>query len=178
MSALPSHQLPTEINASTMIIRSARGHGRFILDCLLTAGAWVAFIFLFARGLWSMSTEKVNGVNQPSFSHILPTLSDLSVYIFAMLVQGGILILWAQYNYCRFRGALRRTPYTPLAALTLLHDYGISAPTLQALRTWPLSVIHHAHDGSITRVENALHAPTGSVDVHAVSSQQAMAAES
>lgn len=170
MSTLTSHHLPTEINASTMVIRSARGHWRWLLDALLTAIAWGAFIYLFARGLWSVTTQRMNGVDLPWLSQVLPTLSDLSVYIFAMLIQAGILLLWAQYNFWRFRGKQRRAPYTSLAQVNLLSYYGISAQSLHALRTLPISVIHHAHDGSITYTESSLHAPpTSKLDANATS---------
>lgn len=150
MKQVPEHHLPEAINASTMVIRSQRGHWRFLLDCVLTALAWLAFALLFARGIWSIATKNRDGIEMPFLSGIAPTVSDLGIYILAMLLHGGLLILWARYNYLRFRGK-RRNATEPLAQLKLMSDYGITPQTLEQLRTLPISVIHHAPDGSMTK---------------------------
>lgn len=159
MSLPPQHHLPHEINATTMVIRSERGHGRVVLDAFLTTLAWIAFIYLFGQGLWLVTTQRANGLEMPWFSHIVPTLSDLSVYLLAMAIQASILLIWARYNYWRFRGKQRRAPLIALPENQLQNDYGVHPQRLQALRTLPISVIHHAHDGSITHIESSQHAP-------------------
>lgn len=161
MTQEPQHHLPEAINASTMVIRSQRGQWRFLLDCVLTVLAWLAFALLFARGIWSIATKNRDGIEMPFLSEIAPTVSDLGIYILAMLLHGGLLILWARYNYLRFRGKQRRSPSTaPLAQLKLMADYGITLQTLNELRTLPISVIHHAPDGSIIKATDlSVHTP-------------------
>lgn len=147
----PPNHLPPIINAETMVIKSQRGHWRWVLDCLLTVCAWISFFYLFTKGILSIATGQHNGVSLPFFTQLLPTLSDLSTYILAMLLQGGFLLLWARYNYFRFRGKKRRSPFSQLTDVQLKADYDINAHTLQQLRSQPISVIHHAQDGRILK---------------------------
>lgn len=137
-----------------MVIKSQRGHWRWVLDCLLTVCAWISFFYLFARGIQSIAAGHQNGLELPFLTQLLPTLSDLSIYICAMLLQGGLLILWARYNYLRFRGKKRRAPFVSLTDVQLKVDYDINSETLQQLRSQSISVIHHAPDGRILKTTN------------------------
>lgn len=154
MSARPP-AMANPITASTMIIRTQRGRWRVLLDSLLTLIAWVVFVYLFAAGIWSVVMHSHPGaVDLPWLSRLLPTVSNLGVYLLAMLIQGGLLLLWARYNWWRFHGQDRRARIAPLDDESLLRWSGIPAQALQRLRQAPVSVIHHAPDGSIYRVSS------------------------
>lgn len=140
------------ITASTMVIHSARGRWYFVLDCLLTVLAWCVFIYLFARGITALPTQSGSSIALPWLSAILPALSDISIYVLAMVLQACILFLWARYNHWRFHGIQRREPPAPLPASELQAYYGISTETLQRLRTASISVIHHDADENIVRI--------------------------
>lgn len=145
-----------EINASTMVIRSARGYWRRLLDLLLTWVAWVFFSYLFARGIWSVLAQERAGVELPWMAALLPGLADLSVYLLAMLLLGGLLVLWARYNFWRFHGHNRRAVPAAMDDDSLLRHYGIPADSLQRMRQLPVCVIHHAPDGRIVQVASSL----------------------
>lgn len=149
---MTTSQFAQEINTSTMVIRSARGHWRHALDILLTWVAWAFFTFLVARGIWSVLSGQREGVDMPWLTPLLPGMSDLGVYLLAMLLQGGLLVLWARYNFWRFRGRQRRAAPLPMDDDSLLRHYGIPADGLRRLRDLPVSIIHHAQDGSIVQV--------------------------
>lgn len=142
-----------DINASTMVIRSARGYWRHVLDIFLTWMAWIFFSYLFARGIWSVLSSGREGADLPWLTPLLPGFSDLGVYLLAMLLQGGLLVLWARYNFWRFHGRTRRAPPAAMDDDSLI--YGIPADSLQQLREQPVSVIHHAADGRIVQVASS-----------------------
>jgi len=148
----------SDINASTMVIRSARGYWRQVLDIFLTWMAWLFFSYLFARGIWSVLSSGRGGVEMPWLAPLLPGFSDLGVYLLAMLLQGGLLVLWARYNFWRFRGRTRRAPPLAMDDDTLMRYYGIPADSLDCLRQAPVCVIHHAPDGRIMEVASATEA--------------------
>lgn len=154
MNTTASLGRPHEINASTMVIRSARGRWRHVLDAVLTVLAWAFFIFLFARGIQAVLADQREGVDLPLLSQLMPTFSDLGVYVLAMLLQGALLLIWARYNYWRFRGKQRRASAQVENDDGVLRYYGIQAGSLQRLRVQPVSVIHHAHDGSIVHISD------------------------
>ena len=145
-----------EINASTMVIRSARGYWRHALDLLLTWIAWAFFTFLMARGIWSVLAAPREDIEAHWLMPLQPGLSDLGLYLLAMLALGGLLVLWARYNFWRFRGHQRRAAPLPMDDDSLLRHYGIPADGLRRLRELPVCVIHHAHDGSIVQVAHAM----------------------
>lgn len=144
--------IPLEINASTMVIRSTRGFGRRVLDIVLTVLAWAFFSYLFAHGIWSLLSEEREGVDLHWLAPLLPGFADLVVYLVAMLVLGGVLVLWARYNFLRFRGRTRRTSLAAMDDKSLMRQYDIPADSLKRLRELPFCVIHHAPDGRIVEV--------------------------
>src|SRR5690606_7670545 len=132
----------SDINASTMVIRSARGYWRHVLDIFLPWMAWIFFSYLFARGIWSVLEREREGVDMPWLAPLLPGFSDLGLYLLAMLLQGGLLVLWARYNFWRFRGQTRRAPPPALDDDSLLRHYGIPPDSLRRMRQLPVCVIH------------------------------------
>lgn len=146
----------SDINATTMVIRSARGYWRHVLDIFLTWMAWIFFSYLLARGIWSVLARGSEGAELPWLAPLLPGLHDLGIYLLAMLLQGGLLVLWAHYNCRRFRGRTRRAPPAAMDDDSLLRYYGIPPDSLRCMRQLPVCVIHHAPDGRIMQVAAGL----------------------
>lgn len=148
--AKPKEQVA--VNTSTMVIHSARGKWYFWLDCLVTVIAWCIFIYLFARGIASLRAPSSQGLALPGLSALFPTLSDITVYLIAMLLQACLLIFWASYNAARFQEQQRRSLPSAMASAQLLSDYGISPEALAQLRSAPISIIHHDVQEQIVRI--------------------------
>ncbi|MDR3003981.1 MAG: poly-beta-1,6-N-acetyl-D-glucosamine biosynthesis protein PgaD [Acidovorax sp.] len=142
-----------EICTATMVICTQRSRLRYALDVVLTLLAWLAFAYLFAQGIWAVGTNRVEELEMPFLSRAQLSMNTLSIYALAMLLQGLLLVLWALYNWGRFRGKQRRNTDTAVSDESLTRSYGIDASTLQRLRTQPISVIYHTADGSIAAVE-------------------------
>lgn len=148
-----STSLSLEVNTATMVIRTQRSKLRYALDVVLTLLAWLAFAYLFAQGIWAVGTGHMEGLDMPFISRMQPSMGTLSTYALAMLLQGLLLVVWALYNWGRFRSKQRRSADAAVSDESLTHRYGIDIPTLQRLRTQPVSVIYHTPDGSIAAVE-------------------------
>lgn len=144
--------LPAQIDASTMVVRSQRSAVRHGIDWVLTLIAWMVFIFLFAKGIWAVGTNQLHGLDMPFFSRAIPSIDTLIIYGLAMLVQAVLLIVWALYNWTRFRGKTRRASALSLDAQRLSISYGIDSHMLQTLHSNSVSVIHHTPDGRISAI--------------------------
>lgn len=148
--------LPLEINASTMVIRSQRSKLRHTVDWVLTVLAWIIFLYLFAKGIWAVGSNRVQGLDVPFLSRVLPSLDTLAIYALAMAFQGTVLIVWALYNWGRFHGKTRRGGTRTLEDEELTRSYGIDHSTLNSLRSSPVSVIHHSPEGTITAITHPI----------------------
>lgn len=152
-----ANHLPMEINASTMVIRSQRSALRHTVDAVLTLCAWLVFLYLFGKGIWAVGTHQAEGLDVPFLSRALPSVDTLTIYGLAMVLQALLLLLWALYNWSRFHGKTRRNTAYVLPDEKLTRSYGIDQSTLNSLRSSPISVIHHASEGSISAITH----PTG-----------------
>jgi biofilm PGA synthesis protein PgaD len=150
--------LPARIDASTMVLRSQRSTARHAVDWVLTLLAWLVFLYLFAKGIWAVGTNQVHGLDMPFLSRALPSVDTLAIYGLAMLVQACLLILWAVYNWSRFRGKTRRAAAVSLTEQKLSRSYGVDSSMLLTLQKNPVSVIHHTPDGGISAISAPLRA--------------------
>lgn len=151
--------LPLAIDASTMAIRTQRSAFRHAVDWIVTLLAWCAFLYLLVRGIMAVGSNQMQGVDMPFFSRVMPSVDTLIIYALAMVLQGLFLLVWALYNWSRFHGKTRRSSASALDDARLTRSYGIDQAALDSLRSQPVSVIHHAFDGSIMSIDHARAAP-------------------
>lgn len=75
------------------------------------------------------------------------------IYFIVVVIMGGSLVLWAFYNYFRFRGVEKRRHRAPLEMDQQAHYFGLSPQELAAWRTANcLVVIHDEKCGEIVGV--------------------------
>ena len=137
-----------------MIIRTSRSRLHTVVDVLLTAIAWIAFIYLFGTSL----VEILRGYREggPDLSRIdrfLPTLGTLSVYALVALVNAAILMTWALYNAFRFRGKDRRQPSAPLTDAQLALSFGLAPQERAGSAAAKSMTIHHGKEGDIEGID-------------------------
>jgi biofilm PGA synthesis protein PgaD len=80
-------------------------------------------------------------------------VEQLGLYGFIVACLGGSLLLWAYYNYFRFRGVERRKERPPVTLEQTSARYQIE---LQELGRWTGAarlVIHHGVDGRVIRAD-------------------------
>jgi hypothetical protein len=99
----------------------------------------------------AVGSNQMQGVDMPFFSRVMPSVDTLIIYALAMVLQGLFLLVGAvqlepfpRQDPPQFRQRPGRCTSDP----QLRHRPG----GLDSLRSQPVSVIHHAPDGSITAI--------------------------
>ena len=65
------------------------------IDIIITALAWIGFIFLFAKGFFDMIGRAPNMGPIPFRLYILSGLTTIALYFAIALFNAVIIILWA-----------------------------------------------------------------------------------
>jgi biofilm PGA synthesis protein PgaD len=86
----------------------------------------------------------------PAMFRFLDTLADYGIVIVA---NGTILILWAVYNWLRFRGPDRRGGGKPVTAADLAALYGRPAGDIEGWQQARILVMFHDPDGTLVGVD-------------------------
>jgi biofilm PGA synthesis protein PgaD len=73
----------------------------------------------------------------------------LGFYTLIIFCLGASLLLWAYYNYFRFRGIERRKERPRVTIDELSEHYRIAAEELERWRRSRRLVIHHSADGRV-----------------------------
>lgn len=82
-------------------------------------------------------------------------LQMLGIYSLVVLLLGGSLLLWAMYNYIRFRGVDRRRPRSAVEASVLGPHYHLDPAMLSSWQQAKRLVIHHDLASNVTGVETS-----------------------
>jgi biofilm PGA synthesis protein PgaD len=117
---------------------------------------WALWIYLWLPVLavigWLLGLNI--GYHEMVMKHgYIELVDQLPLYTFVVICLGGSLLIWAYYNYFRFRGVERRKE----RACVTVEQTGarfMIAPT--ELRRWsaaPRLVIHHSVDGQVLRAD-------------------------
>lgn len=136
-----------------MIIRTPRSLLHLLIDSVLTALAWFAFLYLFVNGIAPIVKGERKSAEISALAHLLPSLGTLLVYLLVAACVALVLYAWAKYNAKRFGGLDRRAAPPPLSHADLAASFDISIAQLEQLRRSYISVIHHAPDGHIVGIE-------------------------
>ena len=136
-----------------MIITTERSTPGLVLDTVLTALGWLCFLYLLAQGILSLMDGEARGPDVPFWTHMLPTLHTLAVYLVVAAVNGALLLSWALYNRARFARADRRKAIPRLHDTALARSFGVSTEQISGLRSTSVAVIHHADDGRIVDID-------------------------
>jgi biofilm PGA synthesis protein PgaD len=73
----------------------------------------------------------------------------LGIYALIILALGASLLIWAYYNYFRFRGVDRRAARPPVSVINLSERYQFPAETLDRWITARRLVLHHNQEGRL-----------------------------
>ena len=137
-----------------MIIRTSRSRLHTFVDVVLTAIAWIAFIYLFGTSLVEiLRGYREGGPDIPPIERFLPTMGTLGIYALVALVNAAILIAWAMYNAARFRGKDRRHPPAALSNAQLAQSFGLPLQQRADSAAAKSMTIHHGKDGDIEGID-------------------------
>ena len=80
-------------------------------------------------------------------------IETLLIYALIVAVLGGTLLLWATYNFMRFRGKERRGPLPDLTLQVYADHIGVNERDLQTWRRAKIVHVHHDRHGHFHRLE-------------------------
>jgi biofilm PGA synthesis protein PgaD len=80
-------------------------------------------------------------------------VQDLGLYALVILCLGGSLLLWAYYNYFRFRGVERRQERPRVTLEETGLRFQVEAGELRRWTLAPRLVMHHGADGRVIRAD-------------------------
>ncbi|MGB3837436.1 poly-beta-1,6-N-acetyl-D-glucosamine biosynthesis protein PgaD [Castellaniella sp.] len=131
------------------IIKTPRSCVFAAIDMVLTALAWLGFLYLFGDGIISILQGDTTGLEVPLVSRLLPQMHSLVIYAIVGGSLGILLFLWADYNANRFRRLDRRKAPVVLPYESLAASFGINLAQVQTLHSSQTIRIQHTDDGRI-----------------------------
>ncbi|HEX7386109.1 MAG TPA: poly-beta-1,6-N-acetyl-D-glucosamine biosynthesis protein PgaD [Castellaniella sp.] len=133
-----------------MIIKTPRSTPLAAADFLLTACAWLAFLYLFGSGIWSIVHDGASEMANPVALRFLPHMHVLLAYATVSIGIGLLLLAWASYNAKRYGGLDRRRHPRTLAPESLAASFDISPTQVSTLHANQSIWIHHTPEGQIS----------------------------
>ncbi|WP_110648520.1 poly-beta-1,6-N-acetyl-D-glucosamine biosynthesis protein PgaD [Salinicola peritrichatus] len=122
---------------------------------LLSGAGWMLWLYLFLPlatiASWTFGVHRFDAYVLDSHSH---SWASLTIYVITIALAGAALLIWAFYNYRRFRHADRRQPASALTSEHLALSFGMNAAQVAELqRRRRVTLTHDAH-GNIIDVKN------------------------
>lgn len=149
----PHHQrgapgLPRIIHRPDLQSRRQRG-----VFALLAGIGWLAWLYLFLPLTtlfgWHFGVVRFRDYVIDSHPH---TWASLTIYVITITAAGATLLIWAFYNYRRFRHVDRRRPAPPLTPERLAISYGMNAAQIEHLQQSRVATFEHDAQGNIVDV--------------------------
>ncbi len=120
----------------------------------VTAVAWVVWAYLWLPLVtlvaWYFGVRSF--VREIVVPDQMTMLFTAVAYMTVIIVLGGSLLVWSQYNLRRFGGTERRQAPEPLGRRELVDWFGISEETFEAMRSAGSVVVDHGEEGNVVGV--------------------------
>ena len=129
------------------------------IDIIITALAWVGFIFLFAKGFFDMIGRAPNMGPIPFRLYILSGLTTIALYVAIALFNAVIIIVWAKYNQVRFQ-VERRGHRPSLDDDELASSMDLSGEMIAKLKAGSCMTLYNDEHGQLLEVKDGLQLPT------------------
>lgn len=136
-----------------IIIKTAHSRLQVARDGLLTALAWIAFLYLLAAGIRAFVPRGMRGLAVPMVARLLPDLRTLLLYALVALGIGALLFAWAGYNALRYGALDRRKPAPALTRQALARRFDLDAGQLSTLHDSQIVHILHDETGNILQLQ-------------------------
>ncbi|MCI0511077.1 poly-beta-1,6-N-acetyl-D-glucosamine biosynthesis protein PgaD [Chromohalobacter marismortui] len=132
-------------------LQSRRQRGVF---ALLSGLGWMLWLYLFLPLStllgWAFGSVRFEAYVIDSHEH---SWASLSIYAVTVGLAGMALLLWAFYNYRRFRHADRRRPPAPLTTERLATSFGVRDAQVEHLQRSHVTTLRHDAWGHIVAIE-------------------------
>lgn len=149
------------------LIFTPRSKLAYAIELLFTLAMWSVFIYLFLRGVLETlkTTSVLTAIEEGDL--LSASTGNLAAYALIALVNGTIVVAWAQYNAYRCREE-RRKPVANLSTMELAASFGISQAVVHAMHAARVMTVQHDEHGSIHQVQCWTGQPQGLDAEHSV----------
>lgn len=138
-----------------MIVRTKRPARILAIDTVLTASAWLAFLYLFTKGMVVITFGSRAAQMFPMLDiELSPTSTALVVYLLACAANGTVIVLWAKMGGAS-KDKARRLQSTDqrLTRDGIADRFHLSRDQVDQVQDSRVTVIYHSPVGGITHLE-------------------------
>ncbi|CNB18195.1 poly-beta-1,6-N-acetyl-D-glucosamine biosynthesis protein PgaD [Yersinia intermedia] len=129
------------------------------IDIIITALAWIGFIFLFVKGFLDIIGREPNMGPIPFRIYIISGLTTLALYLAIAAFNAVVIIIWAKYNQVRFQ--VERRGHRPhLNDDELASSMELSAEMVAQLKAGSCLTLYNDEHGQLLEVKEGLQLPT------------------
>ncbi|HLR77656.1 MAG TPA: poly-beta-1,6-N-acetyl-D-glucosamine biosynthesis protein PgaD [Burkholderiaceae bacterium] len=150
-----------------MIIKTRRNPHFLVIDAVLTASAWLTFIYLFSNGVvYLLSAPPSTEVAEPGGMALGPTATTLAACAAVCLFNASVVYLWACWKRAPGTSLPAHATVPELATETLAQHFSVSASQLGDIRDSRVTIVYHSPTGGIMHLETGdRHAETASAAI-------------
>ncbi len=139
-----------------MIIRTKRPASILIVDTVITAAAWLAFIYQFTKGVVFLLSERPGAPLSSIFGVTLsPTAITLLTCLIVCLFNAMLIYIWAHWQRRSHSKARRNLVTQTLLADALADHFSLSPQQLDDVQDSRVTVVYHSPSGGITHLETS-----------------------
>lgn len=136
-----------------MIITTKRPASMLVIDTVITAAAWSAFIYQFTKGVVFLLSDHP-GVPSTLFGVTLsPTLNTLIVCTIVCVFNALVVFTWGRMRNSSHGNAYDRTAPPYLASEIVADHFSLSPRQLDEIHDSRVTVVYHSAAGGITHLE-------------------------
>lgn len=145
-----------------MIITTKRPASMLITDTLITAVAWIAFIYQFTKGVVFLLSDHPDVPSSIFGIALSPTTSVVLVCVIVCAFNAIVVYTWARLRASPHGKAYDRSVSQELTSDTLADHFSLSPLQLNKVQDSRVTVVYHSAAGGIT------HLDTGDLQLHEV----------
>ncbi|WP_110654075.1 poly-beta-1,6-N-acetyl-D-glucosamine biosynthesis protein PgaD [Salinicola halimionae] len=127
-----------------------QSRGQRSVLALIAGVGWMLWLYLFLPlatiGSWIFGVHRFDAYVIDNHGH---SWASLTIYAITIALAGIALLIWAFYNYRRFRHADRRQPASPLTSERLALSFGMNSTQVAELQRSRSVTLEHDAQGNI-----------------------------
>lgn len=139
-----------------MIIKTKRPASILLVDTIITAAAWLAFIYQFTQGIVFLLSEHP-GVPLSSYFGITlsPATTTLTACLIICLFNAALVYAWGRWQKTRRSNTVDVPMVQPVPPSILADHFSLSPQQLDDVRGSRVTVVYHSNSGGITHLETS-----------------------
>lgn len=139
-----------------MIITTKRPTRILMLDSVITAIAWFAFIYQFTKGIVFLASEHP-GIPFTLYGFpdtaLNPSLATLFICALVCMLNATLVFAWGRWHTALQRSSMANAISPELSADVLAGHFSLSSKQLDNVRDSRVTVVYHSESGGISHLE-------------------------